>query len=181
MPELTLSPPVRDSEFGYRFRGTASVCKVVPDCDWFLCVREGIRARIFKPTFMEPKNWFQGTNSARLCRLAGRYDDPIPVRFLAPIDCFKIPAQLTGALYAWHIPHLRPRGTWRRRQTGLRSACQVAPFPGSRACLKKTQINYEFPWEAFKKVPSGQIRWLRAVPLQISSLLGHQSLDVLKC
>ncbi len=24
--------------------------------------------------------------------MAGRYDNPIPPRFLAPIDCFKIPA-----------------------------------------------------------------------------------------
>jgi hypothetical protein len=42
--------------------------------------------------FKEPMNRFQGTNSARLCSLAGRYDNPIPSRFLAPIDCLKIPA-----------------------------------------------------------------------------------------
>ncbi len=43
---------------------------------------------------MEPNNLFQGTNAARLCSsLAGRYDNPIPTRFLAPIDCLKIPAQ----------------------------------------------------------------------------------------
>ncbi len=41
----------------------------------------------------EPKNWFQETNYARLCSLAGRYDNPIPTRFLAPIDCLKIQAQ----------------------------------------------------------------------------------------
>jgi hypothetical protein len=41
--------------------------------------------------FKEPKNRFQGTNSARLCSLAGRYDNAIP-RFLAPIGCSKIPA-----------------------------------------------------------------------------------------
>jgi hypothetical protein len=27
-----------------------------------------------------------------LCSLAGRYDNPIPTHFLAPIDCSKIPA-----------------------------------------------------------------------------------------
>jgi hypothetical protein len=32
-------------------------------------------------------------NSASLCSLAGRYDNPIPARFLAPIDFLKIPAQ----------------------------------------------------------------------------------------
>jgi hypothetical protein len=41
---------------------------------------------------MVPRNRFQGMNSASL---AGRYDKPIPPRFLAPIDCLdrlKIPA-----------------------------------------------------------------------------------------
>jgi hypothetical protein len=31
-------------------------------------------------------------NSASICSLAGRYDNPIPTQFLAPIDCLKIPA-----------------------------------------------------------------------------------------
>jgi hypothetical protein len=30
-------------------------------------------------------------NSASLCSLVGRYDNPIPTRFLDPIDCLKIP------------------------------------------------------------------------------------------
>jgi hypothetical protein len=34
-------------------------------------------------------------NSASLCSLAGRYDNPIPTQCLAPIDCLKIPAQAT--------------------------------------------------------------------------------------
>ncbi len=42
---------------------------------------------------MEPRNRFQGINSASFCSLAGRYDNPIPTRFLAPIYCLKIPAQ----------------------------------------------------------------------------------------
>ncbi len=41
---------------------------------------------------MEPRNRFQRMNSASLCSLAGRYDNPIPTRFLAPIDCLKISA-----------------------------------------------------------------------------------------
>jgi hypothetical protein len=49
---------------------------------------------------MEPRNRFQGMNSASLCSLAGRYDNPIPPRFLAPIDSLKIPALITGAGYA---------------------------------------------------------------------------------
>jgi hypothetical protein len=31
-------------------------------------------------------------NSASRCSLAGRYDNPIPTRFLARKDCLKIPA-----------------------------------------------------------------------------------------
>jgi hypothetical protein len=45
---------------------------------------------------MEPRNQFQGMNSTSLCSLAGRYDNPIPTRFLTPIDCLKIPAQEAG-------------------------------------------------------------------------------------
>ncbi len=44
-------------------------------------------------------NRFRGMNSASLCSLAGRYDNSIPIRFLTPIDCLKIPA-----LAAWVIP-----------------------------------------------------------------------------
>ena len=50
-----------------------------------------VEARIFY-TFKEPMNRFQGINSASQCSLAGRYDNPILTRFLAPIDCSKIPA-----------------------------------------------------------------------------------------
>ncbi len=42
--------------------------------------------------FMGPRNWCQGINSASLCSLAGRYENPIPPRCLAPIDFLKIPA-----------------------------------------------------------------------------------------
>ncbi len=52
-------------------------------------------------TFKEAKNRFQGTNSARLCCLAGRYDNPIPTQFLAHMDSLKIPAQF-GASCLWH-------------------------------------------------------------------------------
>ncbi len=41
---------------------------------------------------MEPRNRCQGIISASLCSLAGRYDNPIPPWFLAPIDFLKIPA-----------------------------------------------------------------------------------------
>jgi hypothetical protein len=57
---------------------------------------------------MEPRNRFQGMNSASLCSLAGRYDNPIPPRFLAPIDSLKIPAQVqTGKVCKQNAIQLR--------------------------------------------------------------------------
>ncbi len=47
---------------------------------------------------MEPRNRCQGINSASLYSLAGRYENPIPPRCLAPIDFLKIPAQTTARL-----------------------------------------------------------------------------------
>ncbi len=38
------------------------------------------------------RNRFQGIDSASLCSMAGWYDNPTPTRFLAPMDCLKIPA-----------------------------------------------------------------------------------------
>jgi hypothetical protein len=46
----------------------------------------GTEARIFK------RLWSPGIDSAANVCLGGRYDNPIPPRFLAPIDCLKIPA-----------------------------------------------------------------------------------------
>jgi hypothetical protein len=42
-----------------------------------------------------PRNEFRS-----LCSLAGRYDNPIPTRSLAPIDCLKIPVQEYYILYS---------------------------------------------------------------------------------
>ncbi len=63
---------------------------------------KGIQSPNFE-TFKEPMNRFQGTNSARLCSLAGRYDNHISSRFLAPIDCLKIPA-LVGEKFGVCLP-----------------------------------------------------------------------------
>ncbi len=41
------------------------------------------------------KRYFSpGIDSDSLCSLAGRYDNPIITRFLAPMDCSKIPAHV---------------------------------------------------------------------------------------
>jgi hypothetical protein len=57
---------------------------------------KGLR-RHFK-TFKEPRNRFQELDPASLCSLAGRQDNLIPARFLAPIDCYKIPALIFATL-----------------------------------------------------------------------------------
>jgi hypothetical protein len=49
---------------------------------------------------MELRNRFHGIDSSSLCSQAGRYDNPIPTRFIATIEYLKIPALL---IYS-HIP-----------------------------------------------------------------------------
>jgi hypothetical protein len=61
--------------------------------------------------FMVPRNWFQGMNSASPCSLAGRYDNPIPSRYLAPIDFFKFPAQGSVLKPVEHIA-VKKSSTW---------------------------------------------------------------------
>jgi hypothetical protein len=53
---------------------------------------EGYRDGIFKHV-KSPGIDSKEIDAAGLCSLAGRYDNPILTRFLAPIDCLKIPAQ----------------------------------------------------------------------------------------
>ncbi len=43
--------------------------------------------RRYFSTFKEPRNLLQGIDSASPCSLAGWYDNPVPTRFLAPVDC----------------------------------------------------------------------------------------------
>jgi hypothetical protein len=47
------------------------------------------------------------SKSASISSMAGRYDNPIPSRFLllAPIDCLKIPALRTGYNFHFSLPH----------------------------------------------------------------------------
>jgi hypothetical protein len=45
--------------------------------------------RQYFQTSKEPKNQLQGIDANSLCSLAGRYDNHIPTRFLAPIGCYK--------------------------------------------------------------------------------------------
>ncbi len=57
---------------------------------------------------MRSKNRFLETYSARLCILAGLDDNPFPTRFLAPIDCLKIPAQRKEARVIVNLPSAHP-------------------------------------------------------------------------
>ncbi len=62
--------------------------------------RKYIQSPYFK-TLMEPRNRFQGMNSASLWSLAGRYDNPIPPRFLAPIDYLKFQLSIVCVFCHW--------------------------------------------------------------------------------
>ncbi len=53
--------------------------------------------------FMGPQNWFQGMNSASLCSLAGRYENPIPPRSLAPIGFLKNSSSVDTIQYTGSI------------------------------------------------------------------------------
>jgi hypothetical protein len=59
------------------------------------------RARIFKRLWspgIDPRKEFRQP----MC-LAGRYDNPIPTRFLAPLDCLKLPAQYDSPIPTWTV------------------------------------------------------------------------------
>ncbi len=48
---------------------------------------------VFLNFYKSLKIWSAGIDAANLCGLAGRCDNPIPTRFLAPMDCSTVPAQ----------------------------------------------------------------------------------------
>ncbi len=66
---------------------------------------------------------------ASLCSLAGRYDNPIPSRFLALIDCSKIPA-LAALIYLYK----------KKKKRGL---CGKS-FPSAHMCLWPSLITSFF-------------------------------------
>jgi hypothetical protein len=70
--------------------------------------------------FMGPLNWFQEMDFASLGSLAGRYDNPIPPRFLAPIDFLKIPAQF---YYCITGPMLSPKTIFQNKFNYWENTC----------------------------------------------------------
>ncbi len=99
-------------------------------------------------TFKEPKNRFRGTNLARLWSLAGRYDNPIPTRFLASI------------VFPTYEPSARLSSLPRSLHTGLVFAAFLKIWISSsipkKYVLKKTIQNLKtyllISWAAFKLV-----------------------------
>jgi hypothetical protein len=78
------------------------ICKIINKKEWhwppniYLLMPLESRARICKlwlRTGIFKLLRSSGIDSASLCNLASRYDSLILTRFLAPIDCSKIPAQ----------------------------------------------------------------------------------------
>jgi hypothetical protein len=61
--------------------------------------------------------------SFKIRALAGRYDNPFPTRFLAPIDCLKIPALITNVMYT--ASHKKIRSTQVYATLGLNSLSQA--------------------------------------------------------
>ncbi len=91
---------------------------------------------------MEPRNRCQGINYASLCCLAGRYDNPILPRFLAPIDCLTIPApaaliaclkSLSKTVHIRHQPLNNRQGTikWYQAATTLKHWKRIIRRPYS--------------------------------------------------
>jgi hypothetical protein len=56
---------------------------------------------VFLNVYGAPES-IQGMNFASLCSLAGRYDNPIPPRFLAPIDFLKFQLRMTLESHTVH-------------------------------------------------------------------------------
>ncbi len=108
MPELTLSPSQRSMNLATevlkisyeiislsRKQEVKFVNSKYEEPQLLLNTIYNGRSKNPEPEFVnvkEPRNRYQGTNAARLCSLAGRYDNPSPTRFLATADCLKISA-----------------------------------------------------------------------------------------
>ncbi len=69
-----------------------------PFCETAKC-----NLRRYFQTFSEARNRYVGIDSASIFSLSGRFDNPIPARFLTPIECSKIPALYVFVFYALRI------------------------------------------------------------------------------
>ncbi len=122
---------------------------------WFLFCRRLFvevfpnRARIFK-LLRRPRSDSKGPIFGRLCSLAGRYDNPIPTRLLAPVDCLKIPAQFgASCLLTCQSPN-----NW-------------SAFGGKGNTLKKRQRQNKKPNQARSPVPHTPLVFHCTLPLKV--------------
>ncbi len=135
-------------------------------------------------------------NSASLCSLAGRYDNLIPPRFLAPIDFLKIPAVVRATRQeppSWH--KLQPMEG--AHMSGLRQNSETAS--GSRLKVKKTDIRGHLlalrffnarsgcavirqvkPWGKDSMATFPQINWPRCCCSYLASKRGMSNITPLK-
>ncbi len=95
---------------------------------------------------MEPRNRCQSINSASLCSLAGRYDNPIPTRCLAPIDFLKIPALLLFSLKKY-ICTLWGRVFGRTWNKSLKRCMLISLRDDRKVHVHYLVVERHFPWE----------------------------------
>ncbi len=129
---------------------------------------------------MEPRNRFQEINSASLCCLTGRDDNPIPTRFLAPIDCLKILAQsfvnTVGSL-GWVVFLVDFRNGWTyNTHTEKQFNCRITIRPktmleiSAPVWLWTTAAKY-FSWPCTKTTKSlVLVYWLNVLCYRVSPL-----------
>jgi hypothetical protein len=97
-----------------------------------------------EPEFLNSEaqeNRFQGTKSASLCSLAGRHGNPIPARFLAPIDCLKIPALDSGFflnMVCFYFSIIPFTSDWRSQTLRLNS--RIYNTPDMQNCIEMLNI-----------------------------------------
>ncbi len=60
----------------------------------YLAWRAGTTSKVVVPAYHAGNRFLGSFRGLQILALAGRYDNPIPPRYLAPIDSLKIPAQV---------------------------------------------------------------------------------------
>ncbi len=142
---------------------------------------------------MESRNRFQGMNSASLCSLAGRYEYPIPTRFLAPIYCLKLQlCSFTQRDYREEWPlltmlKLRWMGTQRGQMIGVlpwlirwaRRAGTIDFSPALAALISPVQNIIFLTVHFFTLVPIAQQPRQAAVLVRLSLCLWTRQMCVL--
>jgi hypothetical protein len=106
---------------------------------------------------MDPRNRFQGIDSASLCSPAGRYDNPIPTWFLAPIECLKIRAQVR--MRKERNCTYTERQAGRKEDIGTRK-CRVT-VSGPRERLLALEHCIKWPFREMENISTVEVLYLR--------------------